>query len=77
VNWVQVKSRMLAAVAYDTDWHHLYLRFRSGEVYCYRDVPVERYRELLAADSKGRYCREHILNRFPYDRIQRAVSVAS
>ena len=77
MNWVQVKSRMLAAVAYSDDWQHLYLRFRSGDVYCYRGVPVERYQELLAAESKGRYCREHILNRVPYDRIHRAFSVAS
>src|SRR5689334_17462030 len=53
VNWVRVKSRMLAAVAYNHDWRHLYLEFRSGDVYCYRGVPVDRYEELLAADSKG------------------------
>jgi hypothetical protein len=67
---------MLAAVAYNADWRHLYLRFRSGDVYCYREVPAERYQELLAAESKGQYCRQHILNRFPYDRIHRAVSAA-
>jgi KTSC domain len=77
VKWVRVKSRMLAAVAYYADWHHLYLRFRSGDVYCYRDVPVERYEELLVAGSKGQYCRQHILNRFAYDRIDRAFSTAS
>jgi hypothetical protein len=27
VNWVRVKSRMLAAVAYNPDWHQLYLEF--------------------------------------------------
>jgi hypothetical protein len=25
---------MLAAVACDHDWHHLYLEFRSGDIYC-------------------------------------------
>ena len=44
MNWVPVKSRMLAAVAYSADWQQLYLRFRSGDIYCYRGVPVERYR---------------------------------
>ena len=77
MKWVRVKSKMLAAVAYNADWHHLYLRFCSGDVYCYREVPVERYEELLAADSKGQYCRQHILNRFPYDRIRRAFPTAS
>jgi hypothetical protein len=68
---------MLTAVAYNPDWRQLYLRFRSGDVYCYREVPAERYEELLAADSKGQYCRQYILNRFPYDRIHRGFPAAS
>ena len=51
MNWVPLKSRMLAAVAYSDECQQLYLRFRSGDIYCYRGVPVERYGELLAADS--------------------------
>jgi hypothetical protein len=77
VKWVPVKSRMLTAVAYNRDWQHLYLKFRSGEVYCYRDVPIERHQELLAADSKGKYVRGHILNRYPYQRIHAVVPTAS
>ena len=76
VNWVPVKSRMLLAVSYDHDWCQLYLKFRSGDIYCYRGVPVERYEELLAADSQGQYCRSHILNRFPYERVLRTVRTA-
>ena len=60
MDWVLVKSRMLAAVAYNHDWQQLYLKFRSGDIYCFRAVPVDRHRELLAADSKGKYFREHI-----------------
>jgi hypothetical protein len=60
VNWVRVKSRMLTAVAYNPDWRHLYLEFRSGDIYCYHGVRVEPYEELLKADSKGQYCRHHI-----------------
>ena len=77
MKWVRVKSRMLAAVAYDADWHHLYLEFRSGDIYCYRDVPVQRYEELLVADSQGKYGRRHILKRYPYQRIHRAFPTAS
>jgi hypothetical protein len=77
VNWVRVKSKMLSAIAYDDDWRQLYLRFRSGDIYCYRDVPVERYYELLAADSKGEYARHHNLNHYPYQRVRSAVRDAS
>jgi hypothetical protein len=77
MEWVPVKSRMLSAVAYNADWKHLYLEFRSGEIYCYRGVPVERHHELLAADSKGKYVRSHILNRYPHQRIPAALRTAS
>ena len=36
MNWVLVQSKMLAAVAYNRDWQQLYLKFHSGEIYCYR-----------------------------------------
>ena len=77
MNWVRVKSRMLTAVAYRHNWQQLYLKFRSGDVYCYRAVPPECYQELLAADSKGKYVRSQILNRYPYQRIHSAVPTAS
>ena len=60
MNWVAVKSKMLTAVAYKHDWQQLYLKFRSGDIYCYRDVPCERREDLLSADSKGTYVRQHI-----------------
>jgi hypothetical protein len=77
MEWVPLKSRMLAAASYSPDWQQLYLKFRSGDVYCYRGVPAERYLELLAADSKGRYFREHIRNCYPYQRIRPSALAAS
>jgi hypothetical protein len=77
VKWVLVQSKMLAAVAYNRDWQQLYLKFRSGEIYCYRGVPAELYQELLSADSKGKYFRGRILNRYPYQRIHSAALTAS
>ena len=77
MDWVVVQSKMLAAVAYDRDWQQLYLKFRSGEIYCYRGVPVQQYQELLAADSKGKYFRRGILNRYPYQRIHSAALTTS
>lgn len=77
MNWVPVESKMLAAVAYNHDWQHLYLKFRSGDIYCYREVRLEQYEELLGADSKGKYVRERILNSYPYQRIYSAALTAS
>jgi hypothetical protein len=69
MTWVPVESSAFRAAAYGENEHSLYLRFHSGEVYRYFDVPVKRYREFLAADSKGRYFRESILGRFAYERM--------
>lgn len=77
MEWVPLKSKMLAEASYNEVWQQLYLRFHSGDVYCYRGVPAECFRELLEAKSMGRYFREHIRNCFPYQRIRPAVLAAS
>jgi hypothetical protein len=64
VEWVPVESSVLAAVAYPRDEHLLFVEFRSGEIYCYFEVPPGRYEELLCADSKGGYFNRHIRNHF-------------
>lgn len=69
MDWQHFESKLLAASAYDDGKHILYLRFRSGEVYRYFAFPAERYRELLVAESRGRYFLSNIRNRFRYDRL--------
>jgi hypothetical protein len=69
VKWVPVKSSMLTAVAYNDDWQQLYLKFCDGDLYCYRGVSCDRWEGLLAADSKGAYVREHILDNYPYQQV--------
>ena len=54
MDWQYFESKLLAASAYHDGKHILYLRFWSGEVYCYFEFPAERYRELLDAESRGR-----------------------
>jgi hypothetical protein len=77
MKWVPVESSVFWAATYNEDEHSLYLKFHSGEVYRYFSVPVQRYTEFLAADSKGRYFRANILGRFAYERMQGAWRAAS
>ena len=67
MDWQHFESKLLAASAYDEGRHILYLRFRSGEVYRYFEFPEEQFRELLDAESRGRYFLNNIRNRFPYE----------
>jgi KTSC domain len=61
-----VESTTLASVGYDAAARMLELEFRSGERYRYLDVPLSLYRDLLSADSKGRFFNHHIRNRFSH-----------
>lgn len=77
MTWVRVEPSVFLVAAYDEGKQDLYLRFRSGEVYRYFDVPEQKYQEFLAADSKGGYFRENILGQFAYERMHKAWRAAS
>jgi len=67
---VPLHSTLLATASYQDEAALLFLEFRDGAIYCYRDVPQEVYEGLLTAPSKGVYfnrqirrCFEHFLLR--------------
>lgn len=57
-----VDSSMIHAVGYDAKTKTLEVIFNSGRTYDYEDVPRKIYRELMAADSKGRYMRNAVID---------------
>ena len=59
-----VQSSVLSAVHFDLDRHILEVRFRSGRLYHYFDVPQDIYDALLAAPSLGSYFNKVIRPRF-------------
>jgi hypothetical protein len=71
VHWVPLESKLLTAVAFAAEAQILYLRFHSGDVYCYLDFPPELYRDFLGAESKGRFFLREIRNQFRYERLAR------
>lgn len=62
---ITVESSMIHAVGYDSKTHVLEVVFNSGRTYCYEGVPRKIYKELLAAESKGRYMRDEIIDVYP------------
>jgi hypothetical protein len=64
MHWQLLDSSVFAAAAYTADHQVLYLRFRSGELYRYFDVPSDLYRDFLAADSHGQFFAHNIRDRF-------------
>ena len=70
VEWVSLESTVLRAVRYFEQKELLYLEFNSGAVHRYFDFPVHQYRDLLAADSHGKYFNQRIRNRFREERVR-------
>jgi hypothetical protein len=66
-----VESSTLASVGYDVTTSVLELDFRSGEVYQYLGAPHPIHRELMDAESKGRYFNQKIRDRFPHIHLPR------
>ena len=67
MNMIPVNSSDLSSVGYENGT--LYVRFNSGSLYSYSNVPESVYRELLNAPSHGKYFAAYIKNSYPYQRI--------
>lgn len=61
-------SSVVASYAYQPDARRLAIRFVSGELYVYDDVPPAVAAGLKGATSKGRFFQRHIRDRFAYRR---------
>lgn len=64
-----VSSASLRSVGYDDEDGTLELEFHGGGVYEYFDVPGRVYRDLLRAESKGRFFHDEIRGKFDYRRL--------
>ncbi len=67
-----LNSTSLAWSQYHPRRRWLDIEFRTGKLYRYFNVPARSYRELLAADSKGRYFNSNIRNSFSYQDLSRS-----
>ncbi|MGH9944017.1 MAG: KTSC domain-containing protein [Pyrinomonadaceae bacterium] len=63
-NLITVESSMIHAVGYDSKTRTLEVVFNSGRTYCYEAVPPKVYKELLAAEAKGRDMRDEIIEMY-------------
>lgn len=64
---IPVDSSNIASVGYENGT--LYIRFHSGGLYSYSDVPASVYQGLMSAPSKGRYFHAHIRGQYNYRHI--------
>ena len=70
MKWGALESKMLSAAAYDDSKQVLYLRFRdTGAVYRYFEFTAADNQAFLSTESKGRFFRFQIRDRFRCERM--------
>jgi hypothetical protein len=74
---VAVQSSLLDRVAYHNRRAILRVTFHDGAAYQYAGVPIETYRGLLQADSKGAYFNHCIRDLYPYQVLRSKKPVTS
>jgi hypothetical protein len=57
---VPVSSSSLKSIGYDADKKILEVEFVHSGIYQYFDVPENVHRELMAAESHGKYYNDHV-----------------
>jgi hypothetical protein len=76
MNVTAVESTTLSTIAYDDARNLLQLKFGSGAIYEYFDVPAAVHADLLRASSKGTYFNRMIRGRFAYAREAKTQTAA-
>lgn len=65
----RVESSSIASVGYDEELSVLEVEFHHGGVYRYGMVPSSVYRDLVTADSLGRFFNASVRNRYPEQKV--------
>lgn len=65
-------SSVVQSMRYNPDTHTLRIRYVSGIVYDYKDVPEEVFEAMKAAGSKGRFLNQHIKGHYDFVKVPTA-----
>ncbi len=71
---ISVSSSNIASVGYDAAYDAatctLQIKFHSGGLYEYYNVPYAVYQGLMNAPSHGKYFHQHIKDVYPYKKLR-------
>jgi KTSC domain len=63
-------SSVVSTMTYNPATSTLRIRFVSGSVYDYKNVPHKVYREMQAAESKGTFLNKYIKKDYAFKKIR-------
>ncbi|MFA7615500.1 MAG: KTSC domain-containing protein [Weeksellaceae bacterium] len=64
-----VTSSNIASIGYDEASSTLEIEFLNNSIYQYFDVPQHIYRDLMQADSHGKYLAQNIKGVYRYSKV--------
>ena len=72
IEMVPVSSSQVASVGYNEEKKILRVKYVSGGIYDYHDVPARIFDEMLQAESVGKYMHQHVTykgSKFSYKKV--------
>ena len=62
-------SSVVAAMKYDAEHEILRIIYVSGDIYDYKNVPEDVYKEMKSSGSKGTYLNKKIKGNFEFEKV--------
>jgi hypothetical protein len=67
-----IGSSVIDKVSYDISSETLIVKFLSGTVWCYYEVPEDAYIELVSASSSGKYFNLNIRDKYASSKLSKS-----
>ena len=69
VEGIKVESSNINKIGYGMN-EDLYVEYKTGNTYKYKNVPHKLFEEFVKAESKGRFMNENIKGKFDYEKVE-------
>lgn len=69
IEMIPVISSNIESIGYDEGTQILRIKFLTGAIYEYKNVPIMKFGQLRNATSVGSYLNRNIAKSYPYEKI--------
>ena len=70
MNLIKVESSNIDSIGYNSS-QELFVKYKGGNIYKYKDVPNKLVEDLMKAESKGKYMNSIIKNNYKYEKVDK------
>ena len=69
IEMIPVVSSNVESIGYNEGTQILRIKFRSGAIYEYKNVPLMEFEQLKNSSSVGSYFNRNIARNYPYEKV--------